>query len=300
MILIVYAIIYIAIIFVLSIRLKDISINPEKYEDYELVAQAKEKERNTPYCKFFKSLSHQYMMVFFPIWILLAAVGNIILLLSHKAISGSNEYITTDGAIIGIIPMFFILLIFTFFIMQHIKTPYFVIATEDVWVSDGRAKKYFVIATGDVWVSDGRAKNLKISYILLLIFFVVGFPFYALSANSYVYYNEEGITSSRYFELGETYTDYDDIQETNIYYGYNSDDELYLYYEVVLSDGKVMNLITSNLFTEDTLNIHKMLEQNTNCTPNITPLTSKEIDYLYEHLSEERAKYIIYIFEGFH
>ena len=282
MILIVYAIIYIAIIFVLSIRLKDISINPEKYEDYELVAQAMEKERNTPYCKFFKSLSHQYMMVFFPIWILLAAVGNIILLLSHKAISGSNEYITTDGAIIGIIPMFFILLIFTFFIMQHIKTPYFVIATEDSWASDG------------------RAKNLKISYILLLILFVVGFPFYALSANSYVYYNEEGITSSRYFELGETYTDYDDIQETNIYYEYSSDDELYLYYEVVLSDGKVMNLITSNLFTEDTLNIHKMLEQNTNYTPNITPLTSKEIDYLYEHLSEERAKYIIYIFEGFH
>ena len=282
MILIAYAIIYITIIFVLSIRLKDISINPEKYEDYELVAQAMEKERNTPYCKFFKSLSHQYMMVFFPIWILLAAVGNIILSLSHKAISGSNEYITTDGAIIGILPMFFILLIFTFFIMQHIKTPYFVIATEDSWASDG------------------RAKNLKISYILLLIFFVVGFPFYALSANSYVYYNEEGITSSKYFELGETYTDYDDIQETNIYYEYSSDDELYLYYEVVLSDGKVMNLITSNLFTEDTLNIHKMLEQNTNCTPNITPLTSKEIDYLYEHLSEERAKYIIYIFEGFH
>ena len=65
LILMIFLIIYIVGIIAISLRLHDIIKNPDKYEDLELEARAAYKVANTKHCRFFKSLSHQYISILF-------------------------------------------------------------------------------------------------------------------------------------------------------------------------------------------------------------------------------------------
>ena len=65
LVLIIFLVIYVVGIIAISLRLHDIIKNPDKYEDLELEARAAYKMTNTKYCKFFKSLSHQYACILF-------------------------------------------------------------------------------------------------------------------------------------------------------------------------------------------------------------------------------------------
>ena len=89
LILIIFLIIYVVGIIAISLRLYDIIKNPDKYEDLELEARVADKVTKTKYCKFFKSLSHQYACILFiPSWLLFGLLSYTALRLIHKIMAG--------------------------------------------------------------------------------------------------------------------------------------------------------------------------------------------------------------------
>ena len=200
LILIIFLISYIVGIIAISLRLRDIIKNPDKYEDLELEARAADKVKNTKYCNFFKSLSHQYACILFiPSFILFGLLSYLALRLIHKIMAGESELIMLGGTIAGLIPALFLGIELIFTIAYFIKTP------------------FFAIAIDDACCSGGRLRNIKVNFICLLVSFVLLFPFYSLSANCYVHFDDEGINSSKYFELGETYTPYEDVLHAKVW-----------------------------------------------------------------------------------
>ena len=281
-IVIIFLFMYIIGIVAIVNKLRDVLENPDKYLEYNMEQLAEERIRNTPYCRFFKSLSHQYAFVPFFMAFVLTAFGGVIVYLTIRVVAWGNNLILPGTWLISVIALFFINLFFGMLIIpMHIKNSFFAVATDGM----------FGLTRYDNW---------RNGYIGLLVSFVLLFPFCGLSANNYIYYDENGITSSRYFELDETYTDYDDINEVRIYYYHNKKDSLYLKYELVLADGKNIDITTSDYYDENTLNIHKMLEKTGKCNVDVMPLTEDELIYLQDKLSKERYDLIIYIFEGFH
>ena len=141
LILIIFLIIYIVGIIAISLRLHDIIKNPDKYEDLELEARAADKVTNTKYCKFFKSLSHQYACIWFiPSFILFGLLSYLALRLIHKIMAGESELIMLGGTIAGLVPVLFLGIFLIFTIAYFIKTPFFAIAIDDAWCSGGRAR----------------------------------------------------------------------------------------------------------------------------------------------------------------
>ena len=132
--------------------------------------------------------------------------------------------------------------------------------------------------------------------------FTVGFPFFVLGCNNYAHYSDSGITVSRYFQLNETYSAYEDIQEVSIYIHHNNKGKVnVICYEIRLSDGKRFDINDGayRIVGKSTLEIHKLLEKRATCAPNITPLNDADLEYL-KTLDREKAEAIRYIFEGFH
>ena len=282
-ILIIFLVIYVAGIVAISLKLHHIVKNPDLYEDWELVEKARIKEQNTPHIIFFKSLSHQYCFVFIPVWILYSILGYFVLVLIHKIMAGESELIMLGGTIAGLAPILFLGIFLIFTVFCFIKTP------------------FFAIAIGDAWCHGGRAKNIKVSFICLLVSFTLLFPFFGLSANCYVHFDSEGISSSKYFELGETYTPYEDVVKAKIWMSYENEEPDAVNYEITLPNGVTLDIASVNTkVSKETLMLHKYLEQKGYCEVEVTPLTPTDIEYLEEHTSHEKLEIIKYIFEGFH
>lgn len=283
-ILIIFLVIYVVGIVAISLKLRDIIRDPEKYEDWELVKKASIKEQNTPHIKLFKSLSTQYaLFVNILGWFLWLPISYGILVLIHKIMAGESRLIMPGGAIAGIIPMLFFGIILAPVVTYFIKTPFFAIAFEEAWCFGG------------------RAKNIKVGFICLLVSFTLLFPFYGLSANCYVHFDSEGISSSKYFELEETYTPYEDVVKAKIWMYYEDEKPNTVYYEITLPNGVTLDIASVNTkVSEETLMLHKYLEEKGTCDVEVTPLTLSDMKYLQEHASPEKLEIIKYIFEGFH
>ena len=282
---IIFMVLYVTGVALISLKLRDILRNREKYEEKKLVKRAEARARSKAHFPFFKSLSHQYSMVLLPIWLvsILACIG--LLLVIYKIKAGADSLILSGTFMIGGIASLFIMIPTIVSILPlYIKTPFFaIIASES---SDGT-----------------RYGAWKESFIMLLILFTVGFPFYGLAANNYIHYDESGITTSMYFQLDETYTAYEDIKKVSISANSTSDGDVdSLTYEVTLSDGRAIDLMTKSVpyFSEEVIEIHKILEKYDDVEFEITPLTYSDMKYMKVNLSPYQMKNVEYIFGGKH
>ena len=280
-ILFVYLAIYILVIVATVRKLRDILKNPEKYQEDDMDRLADERIKKKKHFGFFKSLSHQYAFVPLFMSFAFSGVGAILIRTTIKLVAGNNNLIIPETWLISAIALLFINFSFGMVVVpMHIKNSFFAVAMDEM--------------------GSTRYRTWKNGYIMFLISFVLLFPFCGLAANNYVYYDLDGITSSRYFEFGETYTAYEDITAVEIYHRYDSDNELTLGYTVTLSDGKTFDMVPNDLFNRDIYKLHKMFEKKAQCTPKITPLTDEVRDELKEYMSPERLEEIEYVFEGFH
>jgi hypothetical protein len=198
--------------------------------------------------------------------------------------AGESELIMLGGTIAGLVPVLFLGIFLIFTIAYFIKTP------------------FFAIAIDDAWRSGGRARNIKVGFIYLLISFVLLFPFFSLSANCYVHFDDEGINSSTYFELGETYTPYKDVLHAKVWMLHKDNGTPdAVKYQVTLPNGVTLEIAGVNTkVTDTTLKFHKLLEENGTCEIEVEPITDEDMEYLKEHASPEKLEIIKYIFEGFH
>ena len=181
-----FMIIYAVGIVLISLKLADIIKNPNKYEETKLVRKAEAQARSKAYFPLFKSLSHQYSMVLLPIWLVSMLVCIGLLLVIYEIKAGAGNLILPGTFMIGGLASLFIMIPTIFSILPlYIKTPFFaIIANESC---DGT-----------------RYGAWKEGFIMLLVLFTVGFPFYGLAANNYIHYDDGGITTSMYFQLDET------------------------------------------------------------------------------------------------
>lgn len=280
-IVLVFLFVYILVIALIAYKLRDIFKNPEKYTEKDIEAMADKLIKKTPYCKIFRSLSGQYVFVPYFIWLALTALETLILYLATRIIAWDNYLILPDTWLFSFSTLFFINIFGMPIFCMHFKNSFFAVAVRGLL----HYERY------QIW---------KRGHIYFLIVFVLLFPICCLGTNNYIYYNDSGITSSDFFELGETFTDYNDIKEVEISYSYSYDNELYLKYELVLADGKTMDIATRHCYDENTLYIHKMLEKTGSCNVDIMPLTEEEIKYFQSELPKEQCDLTIYIFEGFH
>ena len=286
-IIIIFTVLYIVLAAGIALRLIDLRKRPEKYEEAELQALAEETERKTPHFGFFKSLSHQYAMINFCLILLLSALAYGVIVACSVLTAGKDLNILLDTQFAGVAAAFFLNIIMGMAIIPlFIKT------------------KFFAVSLLDGFNVSGRYAIWKRGYTVLLVLFLVAFPFYGLGCNNYAHYNDEGITISRYFQLDETYTTYEEIQEVVIYIHHNNSGKVdTIHYELRLADGKLFDindgLGAGKHITKTTLEIHKLLEQKASCIPTITPLNEVDLKFL-ETRSIEQAEAIRYIFEGFH
>lgn len=283
---IIFMILYIVGIVLISLKLRDVLRNREKYEEKKLVRKAEAKARNKTHFTFFKSLSHQYSMVLLPVWLvsIQACIG--LLLVIYKIKAGADSLILSGTFMIGGIASLFIMIPTILSILPlYIKTPFFAIIARSE-STDGT-----------------RYGAWKESLIMLLVIFTVAFPFYGFAANNYIHYDEDGITTSMYFQLDETYTAYEDIKKVSISANSTSDGDVdSLTYEVTLSDGRAIDLMTKSVpyFSEEVIEIHKILEKYDDVEFEITPLTYSDMKYMKVNLSPYQMKNVEYIFGGKH
>ena len=267
-------------------KIKDIKANPQKYEEVDLERKAFELERQKNYCHFFKSLSHQYGMVNFLFTLILSVITATLLFQVNKLfINGKNLFISTQ--LIGIMAALFINTIVGLVIIPlHIKKPFFAVSLQDM---------FNVIGRKHIW---------KRGYIAFLILFIICFPFYTLSCTNYAYYDEDGIHSSKYFQIIENYTKYEEVSHANIYIHHNDSEQVNsFYYEITLNNGKKININDSlryhRVYYQSTYEIHRYLEK-TSCDFKIVPLNDVDIKYINDKLSENQKNIIYYIYEGRH
>ena len=240
---------YLFVILFSILKLEDIKSNPQKYEEEDLVNATNNKYagRWNDHWGFFKSLSHQYGMVTFLFTICIALIGTIIIILINKLNALGNNFIFMGTSLIGSSGLFFIgIPIGMGIIPLSIKRPFFVVTTLDIYNTEYRPKIYYK------------------SYLIFLISFVIIFPFIILSCNNYGYYNDEGIYSSRYFQIKENYTAYEEIKRVEIYVSHDNNDSIdSVNYIIHLNDGKSININSSNsgkkIFVVCVIDIHKYL-----------------------------------------
>ena len=285
---IVLLIVYLVSSAAIAWKIYDICHRPERYKERELEDRARALEYEKKYCWFFKSLSHQYSMVNLIFMFLLMAVAYGVIVACSYLTAGQDTVILLDTQFVGLAAMLFINIILGMLIVPlHFKTPFFAVSVNDFFDVDSRYDIY------------------KRGFTVLLIFFALLFPFYGLGCNNYAHYDDAGIVTSKYFQIGETYTAYDEIEEVVIYVHHdNSGNWDVLHYQIRLSDGKLFDIndvagSNGRNLAETTFEIHKLIEQHASFTPTITPLTESDWQYISTR-SAEQAAAIRYIFEGFH
>lgn len=284
---IVFTVVYIVLGMGIALRLIDICKHPEKYEEAELQEAAEEMEKKKRHFVFFKSLSHQYAMLNVAFVILLSGAAYGIIAACSVLTAGKDAIILLNTQFAGATAALFLNIIVGMAVIPLlIKT------------------KFFAVSLLDVFRVFDRRKIWKRTYVVFLVFFFVAFPFFALGCNNYAHYSGSGVTVSRYFQIDETYTAYEEIQEVAIYIHHsNSGSVGAVHYELRLSDGRIFDINkgigAGKRVSKATLEIHKLLEKNSSCTPKITPLNDVDYEYLKTQ-SEEQVAAILYIFEGFH
>ena len=92
-IVIIFLFMYIIGIVAIVNKLRDVLENPDKYLEYNMEQLAEERIRNTPYCRFYKSLSHQYAFVPFFMAFVLTAFGGVIVYLTIRVVAWGNNLI---------------------------------------------------------------------------------------------------------------------------------------------------------------------------------------------------------------
>ena len=267
----------------ISLKLRDILKNPHKYQETALENKAYQEERKKKHCWFFQSLSHQYSFVSFAVCLLLTVLSAGVLYGIFKLIAGNSTMITPGPRLLGVSAMFFLNIALGMVILPlHIKTTFFAVAVKDAF----NGSRY------SIW---------KKSYITLLIFFAITFPLYALSANHYIFYDHHGVTASGFFEITETYTAYEDIEEVRIsIHRDRQGNASSLNYEIKQSNGRWLELNTTGYYNQKVLEIHKILETKENCKATVETPTQEDIAYIENHVSKETLDIVKYIFEGFH
>lgn len=282
LILILLTAVYLVSLVLIVRKLRDILKNPHKYDETELENRADDYASKRDYCRFFKSLSHQYSGVGLFLSFLLTALSGVLLWGLDRLIAGNGTSITPGARGVGIVAMLFLNLIVGIAIIPlHIKTPFFAVMVDGAF--DGSRR--------DIW---------RKSLIALLILFAITFPFFTLSANHYTHYDEVGITHSAFFQLDESHTAYADVEEVWISVSHNKHEQFSaLHYEVLLSDGRRANLCNT-YFDENTLAVHRSIEAYGSCSFHIEAMTEEDLTYLREKLSDEKLATVLYIFEGMH
>lgn len=284
----IFLLIYIAIILVLFGKLIDIIKRPDKYDHERLQRQANDLIAYKPYCKFFKSLSHQYSFVGFFFSIILTVLCYYVIYFIHQIASSEGTAIFMGTSYIGVIASFFLNTIIGMAIIPlSIKKPFFAVMVDEIFNVNGRRYIY------------------QRSYKVGLILFIITFPFIFLSANNYTYYTPEAIYSSRFFQIGENVTPYSEIKSVAISIHHNNSGQVDTFkYVVTLNNDVSININNPNsgikTFTKDIYRIHKYIEEKGICTAVITPLNDVDYKFIYENLSQEDIDIILYIFEGFH
>ena len=286
--LVVFILIYFFVIIFIIFKIRDIILNPEKYDQKKLQKDAEDLIAYKPFCKFYKSLSHQYSSVGFLFTIILSVVCYFVIYFIQRLMCSEGTSIFLGTSFIGAMASFFLNIIIGMIIIPlSIKKPFFAVIVNDEFNVYGRRNIY------------------RRSYKLLLIFFIITFPFIYLSSNNYTYYTSEVIYSSRFFEIGERETSYSDIKEVEISIHHNNSGEVDTFeYFVKLDNDVSMNINKPNMgikyFTKDVYKIHKYIEKKGNCPAIITPLNEVDIKFINDNLSQEKTEIVLYIFEGFH
>ena len=277
---IILMVLYAVGIVLISKKLADIIKNPEKYDEEELVDLAEARKEERRHIKFFKSLSHQYiLLVEMPVWLASTYGVYLLLRLFYKMISGDATEILSETWLIGVCVAMFILLPVLSVITLYIKTPFFAIMAE----GGGNGT---------------RRSSWRESFIMLLIIFTLGFPFFAFAVNNYIYYDDDGITSSAYFQIDETFTAYEDVERVEIRIGYDDNDPHSVRYHVTLSDGRRLDMSGDIPFSSNLFELHRNILEKSRAELVIEPLKDEEKEYFRERLSEERMEILLYLFEG--
>lgn len=275
-----WVLIYLGGIVAISLKLRDIVKNPAKYEEEELEDEACRRSAKAK-TFFFKSLSHRYLcLIGIPFFVAFPAVGWLVIKGCHHLLLGSNASLAADLSMIGVLAAEFLGIGFMGVIPFHIRKPLFAVMTLDLFNGD-------------------RARRWKKAYIMILIMFILTVPFIGLSCTHYAGYNESGITTSGYFQVGETYTAYTDVTEAKVELHRDENDRpTRVSYEVRLADGTFWNINSSDTCSRSTLTIHESLLA-AGCTVHFdSPLTETDIAYLRENYSAAAVERMVALFEG--
>ncbi len=277
--------IYVAVTLFLSLKLRDIIVNPAKYAHPQLVAEGDYLIATRRPVLFFKSLSHQYGMVVLPIILVLLAVQLGIIFLLHGLFLTGNTPIFFGTAYIGALASMFTDISLAYIIVISIKRPFFDVAAREAVNAKSRQDCY------------------KRLYMASLILFVVTFPFYALAANNYCGYNQDGITYSKYFQIGARTVRYEDIDGVQIDIHQSNNGKVDCFEYILICNGDSIDINEPNtskkFFTDEVFEVHKYIEAKGDCDAFITPLN--EITQSFINGMDDREREIaLYIFEGFH
>lgn len=282
---IVFTILYVAGVALISLKLRDIMRNREKYSELDIYSMAIAREKEKKHLKSFQSLGHQYIVLTSPVWIISTILAIMLLRLMYRITAGTSTILLTESWLAGGIGALFILFPVMGIISLYIKTPFFAVMS-------------LARNTGGT-----RYTSWKDEFIILLVTFTIGFPFYGFSANNYIYYDDEGITTSAYFQFDETYTAYEEITKVRILANHNEYKDLTsLSYYVTLADGREIEMAGDSkiFFSDSLLELHKKIEKHSSAEFEINPPTKEDMTYLDGRLSSDMKENIIYIFEGRH
>lgn len=285
---IVSALIYVLTIVLLSFKLRDIIKNPHKYKDEELVKQGDELIATKKYHIPFRSLSHQYAMVDALFIVVLTALDFGLIILLQNAFFIDGEKITLGVGLIGVLALMFLNVIVGLSIIPlAIKTP------------------FFEVASRCAFNVESRSENYKKAYIFTLVLAVITIPFAAFGANTYAYYNDNGVTFSQYFDFGETTVAYEDIASVKVEIHHNNSGQVNVFhYYIITKDNKWLDVNDPNTttygFVENVYSIHKLIEEKGTCSIDVTPLNDVDEKYINEKLTAREQEIVRYIYGGFH
>ncbi len=275
---------YLTTVAILGFKAADTRNHPEKYADPELEARGDYLIQTKRYCRFFKSLSHQYSMVGMLIaFVILGGIGLFISFLNNAVFIGERTSLQVDAATFSMLGGMFLSFILGLAIIPLlIKTPFFDVLLRDMF---------------NVW---GRPAIARRAYTIFLVLFILLAPFTIQPATYYYCYDEEGIYYSEYFEFRESVLRYEDIEAVNIYIEHNNSGKItQATYEIVFN-GKTKNVNRPNQgaksYSENIRTIHQYIRQ-TDCAINVTPLTEQDKREFEERLSEDKLEILYYLFD---
>lgn len=284
--LVVSAVCYIGVIIFLIWKIRDICVNREKYSHDALVAEGDRLIATKKYHIPFKSLSHQYGMVGMLFTFALTALESLIGVGLQRLILTDGRAIIFGTSWIGVICLLFLnIFVGTGVIPLSIKKPFFEVATRDL----------FNVAS--------RSDTYKFAYIATLVTFAIVFPFAALSVNNYAYYNDSGITYSKFFELTETTAEYGQIEKVKVSIHHDNNGKVNVFEYIVIYNGNEIDINNPNTsvkgFTEGVFEVHKNIEKYGNCDMEIAPFTDADYEYINNSLNARQQEIVRYIYSGF-